>query len=245
MNANLRNFALWVIIVLLLLALFTLFQNPGQRASSQDISFSTLLSEVDQGKVRDVVRQGPDTHGTFTTGSSFQTYAPNDPTLVKRLYDSKVQITAKPPGDNVPWFVSLLVSWLPFIALIGVWIFLSRQMQGGAGKAMGFGKSRAKMLTEAHGRVTFEDVAGVDEAKQDLKEFVEFLRDPGKFRRLGGLLAGGVLLVSAGAPSLPFLSFSAAVCGEEFVAGGASRVRDMFEQAKKNAPCIIFIDEID
>ena len=186
MNANLRNFALWVIIVLLLLALFTLFQNPGQRASSQDISFSQLLTEVDQGHVRDVVIQGPEIHGTFTNGSSFQTYAPNDPTLVTRLYNGKVQITAKPPGDNVPWFVSLLVSWLPFIALIGVWIFLSRQMQGGAGKAMGFGKSRAKMLTEAHGRVTFEDVAGVDEAKQDLQEIVEFLRDPGKFQRLGG-----------------------------------------------------------
>ena len=197
MNANLRNFALWVIIVLLLLALFTLFQNPGQRASSQDISFSQLLSEVDQGHVRDVVIQGPEIHGTFTSGSSFQTYAPNDPTLVSRLYNGKVQITAKPQGDNVPWFVSLLVSWLPFIALIGVWIFLSRQMQGGAGKAMGFGKSRAKMLTEAHGRVTFEDVAGVDEAKQDLQEIVEFLRDPGKFQRLGGRIQvgeqGGVL----------------------------------------------------
>ena len=191
MNANLRNFALWVIIVLLLLALFTLFQNPGQRASSQDISFSQLLSEVDQNRVRDVVIQGPDIHGTFTNGSSFQTYAPSDPTLVKRLYDAKVQITAKPPGDNVPWFVSLLVSWLPFIALIGVWIFLSRQMQGGAGKARGFGKSRAKMLTEAHGRVTFEDVAGVDEAKQDLQEIVEFLRDPGKFQRLGGRIPRG------------------------------------------------------
>src|SRR5450432_1447637 len=195
MNANLRNFALWVIIVLLLLALFTLFQNPGQRASSQDISFSQLLTEVDQNHVRDVVIQGPEIHGTFTNGSSFQTYAPNDPTLVSRLYNGKVQITAKPPGDNVPWFVSLLVSWLPFIALIGVWIFLSRQMQGGAGKAMGFGKSRAKMLTEAHGRVTFEDVAGVDEAKQDLQEIVEFLRDPGKYQRLGGRIPRGVLLV--------------------------------------------------
>src|SRR6266446_5392455 len=169
MNANLRNFALWVIIVLLLLA-----------------SFTQLLTEVDQNHVRDVVIQGPEIHGTFTNGSSFQTYAPNDPTLVSRLYNGKVSITAKPPGDNVPWFVSLLVSWLPFIALIGVWIFLSRQMQGGAGKAMGFGKSRAKMLTEAHGRVTFEDVAGVDEAKQDLQEIVEFLRDPGKYQRLGG-----------------------------------------------------------
>ena len=235
MNANLRNFALWVIIVLLLLALFTLFQNPGQRASSQDISFSQLLSEVDQGKVRDVVIQGPEIHGTFTNGSSFQTYAPSDPTLVKRLYDGKVAITAKPPGDNVPWFVSLLVSWLPFIALIGVWIFLSRQMQGGAGKAMGFGKSRAKMLTEAHGRVTFEDVAGVDEAKQDLQEIVEFLRDPGKFQRLGGRIPRGVLLVGppgtgktliaravAGEANVPFFTISGSDFVEMFVGVGAS-----------------------
>src|SRR6266478_6094858 len=183
MNINLRNLALWFVIVLLLLISFSLFQT--QRTRSRDISFSQLFDEVDQNHVRDVVIQGPEIHGTFTNGSSFQTYAPNDPTLVSRLYNGKVSITAKPPGDNVPWFVSLLVSWLPFIALIGVWIFLSRQMQGGAGKAMGFGKSRAKMLTEAHGRVTFEDVAGVDEAKQDLQEIVEFLRDPGKYQRLG------------------------------------------------------------
>ena len=166
MNANLRNFALWVIIVLLLLALFTLFQNPGQRSSSSDVSFSQLLTEVDKGNVRDVVIQGPEIHGTFNNGTSFQTYAPSDPTLVKRLYDAKVQITAKAPGDNVPWFVSLLVSWLPFIALIGVWIFLSRQMQGGAGKAMGFGKSRARLLTQKEGKVTFDDVAGIDEARE-------------------------------------------------------------------------------
>ncbi|MGA8899466.1 ATP-dependent zinc metalloprotease FtsH [Bradyrhizobium sp.] len=258
MNANLRNFALWVIIVLLLLALFTLFQNPGQRAASQDISFSQLLNEVDANHVRDVVIQGPEIHGTFTNGSSFQTYAPNDPSLVTRLYNGKVQITAKPPGDNVPWFVSLLVSWLPFVALIGVWIFLSRQMQGGAGKAMGFGKSRAKMLTEAHGRVTFEDVAGVDEAKQDLQEIVEFLRDPGKYQRLGGRIPRGVLLVGppgtgktliaravAGEANVPFFTISGSDFVEMFVGVGASRVRDMFEQAKKNAPCIIFIDEID
>src|SRR5436190_12605692 len=144
---------------------------------------------------RGAVHQGPGFPGTFTTCSSFQTYAPNDPTLLSRLYNGKVQITAKPPGDNVPWFVSLLVSWLPFIALIGVWIFLSRQMQGAGGKALGFGKSRAKLLTEAHGRVTFEDVAGVEEAKQDLQEIVEFLRDPGKFQRLGGRIPRGVLLV--------------------------------------------------
>src|SRR6266404_3465776 len=226
--------------------------------TSQDISFSQLLTEVDQNHVRDVVIQGPEIHGTFTNGSSFQTYAPNDPTLVSRLYNGKVSITAKPPGDNVPWFVSLLVSWLPFIALIGVWIFLSRQMQGGAGKAMGFGKSRAKMLTEAHGRVTFEDVAGVDEAKQDLQEIVEFLRDPGKYQRLGGRIPRGVLLVGppgtgktliaravAGEANVPFFTISGSDFVEMFVGVGASRVRDMFEQAKKNAPCIIFIDEID
>src|SRR5499425_3311837 len=258
MNANLRNFALWVIIVLLLLALFTLFQNPGQRTTSQDISFSQLLNEVDQGRVRDVLIQGPEIHGTFTDGRSFQTYAPNDPTLIKRLYDKNVSITARAQQNDVPWFVSLLISWLPFIALIGVWIFLSRQMQGAGGKALGFGKSRAKLLTEAHGRVTFEDVAGVDEAKQDLQEIVEFLRDPGKFQRLGGKIPRGVLLVGppgtgktliaravAGEANVPFFTISGSDFVEMFVGVGASRVRDMFEQAKKHAPCIIFIDEID
>ena len=257
MNANLRNFALWVIIVLLLLALFTLFQNPGQRTTAQDISFSQLLTEVDQGRVRDVVIQGPEIHGTFANGTSFQTYAPSDPGLVQKLYSKGVSITARPPSDNVPWFVSLLVSWLPFIALIGVWIFLSRQMQGAGGKALGFGKSRAKLLAEAHGRVTFEDVAGVDEAKQDLQEIVEFLRDPGKFQRLGGRIPRGVLLVGppgtgktliaravAGEANVPFFTISGSDFVEMFVGVGASRVRDMFEQAKKNAPCIIFIDEI-
>ncbi len=242
----------------MLLALFTLFQNPGQRTTSHDISFSQLLSEVDQGRVRDVTIQGPEIHGTFQNGTSFQTYAPNDPGLVQKLYDKGVSITARPQSDNVPWFVSLLVSWLPFIALIGVWIFLSRQMQGAGGKALGFGKSRAKLLAEAHGRVTFEDVAGVDEAKQDLQEIVEFLRDPGKFQRLGGRIPRGVLLVGppgtgktliaravAGEANVPFFTISGSDFVEMFVGVGASRVRDMFEQAKKNAPCIIFIDEID
>src|SRR6058998_384074 len=258
MNANLRNFALWVIIVLLLLALFTLFQNPGQRTTSQDISFSQLLNEVDQGRVRDVLIQGPEIHGTFTDGRQFQTYSPNDPSLVQRLYNKGVAITARPLQNDVPWFLQLLISWLPFIALIGVWIFLSRQMQGAGGKALGFGKSRAKLLTEAHGRVTFEDVAGVDEAKQDLQEIVEFLRDPGKFQRLGGRIPRGVLLVGppgtgktllaraiAGEANVPFFTISGSDFVEMFVGVGASRVRDMFEQAKKNAPCIIFIDEID
>src|SRR5271154_4423 len=258
MNANLRNFALWVIIVLLLLALFTLFQNPGQHATSQDISFSQLLSDVDNGHVRDVLIQGPEIHGTYTDGRTFQTYAPGDPTLVQRLYNKGVSITARPQTENVPWFVSLLISWLPFVALIGVWIFLSRQMQGAGGKALGFGKSRAKLLTEAHGRVTFEDVAGVDEAKEDLQEIVEFLRDPQKFQRLGGRIPHGVLLVGppgtgktlvaravAGEANVPFFTISGSDFVEMFVGVGASRVRDMFEQGKKNAPCIIFIDEID
>ena len=259
MNAHLRNFALWVIIILLLLALFTLFQNPGQRAASSDISFSRLLTDVDQGRVSAVVIQGPEIHGTYVDGhGSFQTYAPNDPTLIQKLYQKNVEITARPQQNDVPWFVSLLISWLPIFAMIGVWIFLSRQMQGAGGKALGFGKSRAKLLTEAHGRVTFEDVAGVDEAKQDLQEIVEFLRDPGKFQRLGGRIPRGVLLVGppgtgktllaraiAGEANVPFFTISGSDFVEMFVGVGASRVRDMFEQAKKNAPCIIFIDEID
>ena len=208
--------------------------------------------------MRDVLIQGPEIHGTFNDGRSFQTYAPNDPTLIERLYGKGVSITARAQQNDVPWFVSLLISWLPFIALIGVWIFLSRQMQGAGGKALGFGKSRAKLLTEAHGRVTFEDVAGVDEAKQDLQEIVEFLRDPGKFQRLGGKIPRGVLLVGppgtgktliaravAGEANVPFFTISGSDFVEMFVGVGASRVRDMFEQAKKNAPCIIFIDEID
>jgi cell division protease FtsH len=259
MNSNLRNFALWVIIVLLLLALFTLFQNPGTRPGSTEIAFSTFLNDVEQGRVREVTIQGPEIHGVYSDGrGNFQTYSPNDPGLVGRLHQRGVEIKARPQQEQVPWFISLLVSWLPFLALIGVWIFLSRQMQGGAGKAMGFGKSRAKLLTEAHGRVTFEDVAGVDEAKLDLQEIVEFLRDPSKFQRLGGRIPRGVLLVGppgtgktliaravAGEANVPFFTISGSDFVEMFVGVGASRVRDMFEQAKKNAPCIIFIDEID
>ncbi|HTV27579.1 MAG TPA: ATP-dependent zinc metalloprotease FtsH [Xanthobacteraceae bacterium] len=258
MNANLRNFALWVIIVLLLLALFTLFQNPSRNTSSSEITFSQFLNDVDAHRIHSVVIQGPEIHGEYKDNRAFQTYAPNDPTLIQRLNSNDVQITARPQTENVPWFVSLLISWLPFVALIGVWIFLSRQMQGAGGKALGFGKSRAKLLTEAHGRVTFEDVAGVDEAKLDLQEIVEFLRDPAKFQRLGGRIPRGVLLVGppgtgktllaraiAGEANVPFFTISGSDFVEMFVGVGASRVRDMFEQAKKNAPCIIFIDEID
>ena len=259
MNPNFRNFALWVIIFFLVVALVMLFQNPAQRQQTQDIAFSELLSQVDQGRVRDVTIAGSEITGHYSNdGRSFSTYAPNDPTLVQKLYTKNVAITARAPSEGNSWLVTLLVNGLPLFAFLGIYFFLARQMQGGAGKAMGFGKSKAKLLTEAHGRVTFEDVAGVDEAKEDLEEIVEFLRDPQKFQRLGGRIPRGVLLVGppgtgktllaraiAGEANVPFFTISGSDFVEMFVGVGASRVRDMFEQAKKNAPCIIFIDEID
>ncbi|CAH1650232.1 ATP-dependent zinc metalloprotease FtsH [Hyphomicrobiales bacterium] len=258
MNPNFRNFALWVIIFLLVLALVTLFQNPGSRGTANEIPYSQLLNDADAGRITSVVISGQDITGTYTNGGSFRTFAPNDPSLVSKLSQKGVQITAKPPSDSTPWFIALLFNWLPLLVFIGAWIFLSRQMQSGAGRAMGFGKSKAKLLTEAHGRVTFEDVAGIDEAKEDLQEIVEFLRDPQKFQRLGGRIPRGALLVGppgtgktltaravAGEANVPFFTISGSDFVEMFVGVGASRVRDMFEQAKKNAPCIIFIDEID
>src|SRR6202451_1593238 len=258
MNANLRNFALWVIIFLLVLALVTLFQSPSQKAPISEILFSQLLTEVDAGHVRDVTIAGPDISGHYKDGRSFVTYAPNEPGLVDNLYKKDVTITAKAPSDGNSWLLTLLINGLPLLLFLGVWIYMSRQMQGGAGKAMGFGKSKAKLLNEAQGRVTFEDVAGVDEAKEDLQEIVEFLRDPQKFQKLGGRIPRGVLLVGppgtgktltaravAGEANVPFFTISGSDFVEMFVGVGASRVRDMFEQAKKTAPCIIFIDEID
>jgi cell division protease FtsH len=258
MNPNFRNFALWVIIVLLVVALVVLFQKPSERTPAQEINYSQLLSDADQGRIKDVTISGAEITGHYKDGKSFSIYTPNDPNLVQTLNKKGVQISAKPPSDGNSWLVTLLVNGLPLIAFIGMWIFLSRQMQGAGGKAMGFGKSKAKLLTEAHGRVTFEDVAGVDEAKEDLEEIVEFLRDPQKFQRLGGRIPRGVLLVGppgtgktllaraiAGEANVPFFTISGSDFVEMFVGVGASRVRDMFEQAKKNAPCIIFIDEID
>ena len=258
MNPNFRNFALWVVIFLLVLALVTLFQNPGHRGGGSEIAYSQLLNDADAGKIQSVVISGQDVSGTYVGGGNFTSYAPNDPSLVSKLQGKGVQITARPPSDNTPWFIQLLVSWLPILVFIGAWIFLSRQMQSGAGRAMGFGKSKAKLLNEAHGRVSFDDVAGVEEAKEDLQEIVEFLRDPQKFQRLGGRIPRGVLLVGppgtgktliaravAGEANVPFFTISGSDFVEMFVGVGASRVRDMFEQAKKNAPCIVFIDEID
>ena len=258
MNSNFRNFAIWVFIGLLLVALFNLFQSPGVQVRGNEISFSQLLSEVEGGNVQDVTIAGNQITGHFNDGRNFQTYAPNDPGLVDKLHQKGVKITAKPSEDDVPSLLGVLVSWFPMLLLIAVWIFFMRQMQSGGGRAMGFGKSKAKLLTERHGRVTFDDVAGVDEAKEDLQEIVEFLRDPQKFQKLGGRIPRGALLVGppgtgktllaraiAGEANVPFFTISGSDFVEMFVGVGASRVRDMFEQAKKNAPCIIFIDEID
>ena len=259
MNVHFRNFAIWVIIGLLLLALFNLFQNTPQSRRGNEISYSELLSQVDSGNISEVVIQGHRISGTFSDKSrTFTSFAPEDPGLVERLNKKGVKISARPADEDVPSIFNVLVSWFPMLLLIAVWVFFMRQMQSGGGRAMGFGKSKAKLLTERHGRVTFEDVAGVDEAKYDLQEIVEFLRDPQKFQRLGGRIPRGALLVGppgtgktllaraiAGEANVPFFTISGSDFVEMFVGVGASRVRDMFEQAKKNAPCIIFIDEID
>jgi cell division protease FtsH len=258
MNPNLRNFALWTVIILLVLALVTLFQGQGNRPQAQEIPYSQFLDDVDAGRVERVVISGNEISGSRTGTGPFTTYAPQDPRIVERLHERKVAITARSPNADTPWYISLLANWLPLLVIIGLWIFMSRQMQNGARGAMGFGKSKAKLLTEAHGRITFDDVAGIDEAKEDLQEIVEFLRDPQKFQRLGGRIPRGVLLVGppgtgktltaravAGEANVPFFTISGSDFVEMFVGVGASRVRDMFEQAKKNSPCIIFIDEID
>ncbi|CAI9418518.1 ATP-dependent zinc metalloprotease FtsH [Pleomorphomonas sp. T1.2MG-36] len=258
MNANFRNFALWVIILLLLVALFQLFQGSDTRQPGNDVAFSEFLKNVDQGSVRDVTIVNQTITGHLQNGATFQTYAPYNADYIGELTKAGVTIVARPPTESIS-LIGTLLNWLPMLILLGLWIFFMRQMQGGAGgKAMGFGKSKAKLLTEAHGRVTFDDVAGIDEAKEDLLEVVEFLRDPQKFQRLGGRIPRGVLLVGppgtgktltaravAGEANVPFFTISGSDFVEMFVGVGASRVRDMFEQAKKNAPCIIFIDEID
>ena len=260
MNSTFRNFAIWVIICLLLIALFNLFQSPGSRLRANEISYSDLLDEVEKGNVSEVTISGNRIKGKSRAGEGrdFTSYSPDDPSLIDRLRKKDVKISVKAIDDESPTLLNILVSWFPMLLLIGVWVFFMRQMQSGGGRAMGFGKSKAKLLTERHGRVTFDDVAGVDEAKVDLQEIVEFLRDPQKFQRLGGRIPRGCLLVGppgtgktliaravAGEANVPFFTISGSDFVEMFVGVGASRVRDMFEQAKKNAPCIIFIDEID
>ncbi|NKE48753.1 ATP-dependent metallopeptidase FtsH/Yme1/Tma family protein [Roseomonas frigidaquae] len=260
MNNFGRNLALWVIVALLLVALFNLFQpsNGGGNRAAQQVAYSDFLNEVSAGHVRDVTIQGRTVTGQLNDGRSFSTFTPEDPQLVSRLTERGVRVVARPEESDVNPLFQILISWFPMLLLIGVWIFFMRQMQGGGGRAMGFGKSKAKLLTEKQGRVTFDDVAGIEEAKSELEEIVEFLRDPQKFQRLGGKIPKGVLLVGppgtgktllarsiAGEANVPFFTISGSDFVEMFVGVGASRVRDMFEQGKKNAPCIIFIDEID
>jgi len=258
MNSNFRNLALWAIIGVMLIALFNLFQNSPQQGASSELPYSTFLEYVNNGRVKEVTIAGQRISGNLgDSNSRFETYAPEDPELVSKLTSKGVIIKATPPNEGSS-LASIFINWLPMLIILGIWIFFMRQMQGSNKGAMGFGKSKAKMLTEANGRVTFEDVAGVDEAKQDLEEIVDFLRDPQKYQRLGGKIPHGVLLVGppgtgktllaravAGEANVPFFTISGSDFVEMFVGVGASRVRDMFEQAKKNAPCIIFIDEID
>ncbi|MGZ5933588.1 MAG: ATP-dependent zinc metalloprotease FtsH, partial [Rhizomicrobium sp.] len=255
---NLRNLALWIVVALLLVFLFNLFQGTAQHANAQNITYSKFVDEVNQSQVKSVTMQGDAIKGELANGQPFTTMAPSsDTTLVPLMKAHNVNISVSPPDDGFN-LMAVLLNALPMLLLIAVWIFFMRQLQAGGGKAMGFGKSRAKMLTERTGRVTFEDVAGVDEAKDDLKEIVDFLKDPQKFQRLGGRIPKGVLLVGppgtgktllaraiAGEANVPFFTISGSDFVEMFVGVGASRVRDMFEQAKKNAPCIVFIDEID
>ena len=258
MNKFGRNIALWIVIGVLLVALFNLFQNNTSRSSYSSLAFSDFLGEVEQGRVSDVTIQGNTINGHFNDGRAFSTYAPNDPGIVDRLRSGGVRISAAPKEEGMSGLLGILISWFPMLLFIGVWIFFMRQMQGGGGKAMGFGKSKAKLLSEKLGRVTFDDVAGIDEAKTELEEIVEFLKDPQKFQRLGGKIPKGCLLVGppgtgktllaraiAGEANVPFFTISGSDFVEMFVGVGASRVRDMFEQGKKNAPCIVFIDEID
>ena len=255
---NLRNLMMWGVIVLLVLGLYNLFQNPGSVTGKTEMPFSTFLTEVDKGNVVSVDIRGSEISGNFRDGKGFKTYSPNYPNLVEKLSAKGVAITAGPREEKGPSLWGIILSWFPMLLLIGVWIFFMRQMQGGKGGAMGFGRSKAKLLTEAHGRVTFQDVAGVEEAKEELEEIVNFLKDPRKFQKLGGRIPKGALLVGppgtgktllaraiAGEANVPFFTISGSDFVEMFVGVGASRVRDMFEQAKKSAPCIIFIDEID
>ena len=256
---NLKNLIMWIIIILLSVGLFNIFQDPTKINSEKNIlPFSNFLNEVEAGRVVEVQIQGNNISGILANGEKFSTFSPNYPELVDKLSSNNVSIVATPQEDKMPSLLGILLSWFPMLLLIGVWIFFMRQMQGGKGGAMGFGRSKAKLLNEARGKVTFNDVAGVEEAKEEVEEIVEFLKDPKKFSRLGGKIPKGALLIGppgtgktllakaiAGEANVPFFSISGSDFVEMFVGVGASRVRDMFEQGKKHSPCIIFIDEID
>jgi len=255
LNPFYKNMALWIVIILMMLMLYSLF-NP-QNIAETSISYTDFLAMVEDERITDVVMQGQELYITDLNNKHYKVYTPQDGDLIGNLRKKGVVINAKPPREN-PWYMSMLISWFPILILIGVWVFFMRQMQSGGGKAMSFGKSRARLLSDQLAKVTFEDVAGIDEAKEELGEIVEFLREPKKYTRLGGRIPKGVLLMGspgtgktllaraiAGEADVPFFSISGSDFVEMFVGVGASRVRDLFVQGKKNAPCIIFIDEID
>ena len=255
MNPFYKNLALWLVITLMMIMLYNLFNQ--QRLAETSVSYTDFLAMVNNDRINEVTIQGQELYVSDVEGKRFKIYAPQDAALIPILREKGVSIKAKPPAES-PWYMSVLVSWFPMIILIGIWIFFMRQMQSGGGKALSFGKSRARLLSDQSAKVTFEDVAGIDEAKEELGEIVEFLREPKKFTRLGGRIPKGVLLMGppgtgktllaraiAGEAGVPFFSISGSDFVEMFVGVGASRVRDLFTQGKKNAPCIIFIDEID
>ena len=258
MNNLARNIIIWLIFGAALIGLFNLFQSPSSGQPANQLAYSDFVAEVEAQQIDEVLIEGRNLRGESKNGRVITSVMPEGANIVTVLDANDVRILASPENSGMPTFFSILLSWFPMLLFIGIWIFFMRQMQGGSRGAMGFGKSRAKLLTEHQGRVTFEDVAGIDEAKTELEEVVEFLKDPGKFQRLGGKIPKGVLLVGppgtgktllaraiAGEANVPFFTISGSDFVEMFVGVGASRVRDMFEQGKKNAPCIIFIDEID
>lgn len=260
MNSFAKNLLVWVTIMLVMIVLFNLFNQPA--APQLKVSYTDFLMKVDQGEILQVKIQGHKISGVMVGDKRFVTYSPDDPSLVQKLIKNKIEVVAEPEEDS-PWYMTLFISWFPMLLLVGVWIFFMRQMQGGGGSggrggAMSFGRSKARMLNEETAKVTFQDVAGVDEAKEELSEIVQFLSEPKKFTRLGGRIPKGVLLIGspgtgktllaravAGEAGVPFFSISGSDFVEMFVGVGASRVRDLFAQGKKNAPCLIFIDEID
>jgi len=255
MNPFYKNLFLWLTISILMILLFNLFSKP--KIGYERITYTDFLSLVEKGEVVEVVMQGNKISGQLINQKYFRTYAPDDSELIKLLREKQVRISVKPAKES-PWYMTVFISWFPMLLLIGVWIFFMRQMQVGGGKAMSFGKSRARLMSESQNKVTFEDVAGIDEAKEELQEIIAFLKDPKKFTKLGGRIPKGVLLVGspgtgktllakaiAGEAGVPFFSISGSDFVEMFVGVGASRVRDLFTQGKKHAPCIIFIDEID
>ena len=256
MNQFYKNLALWLVIGMIMIALFNIFNQPLNNQS--DVIFSEFMDQVESGKISEVTIQGDRVSGKYIEGSSFQTMTPSkDQDLVRILREKGVRIVVVPP-EQTSWYMNILISWFPMILLLGIWIFFMRQMQSGGGKALSFGKSKARLMNEDKNKITFKDVAGVDEAKEELHEIIEFLKEPQKFNKLGGKIPKGVLLVGppgtgktllakaiAGEANVPFFSISGSDFVEMFVGVGASRVRDLFEQGKKNSPCIIFIDEID